>query len=280
MKKALIVINTSKEASVLLSHKIGSFLEGAGIDASFLNFEGFDIDYSFEGFDFVVTLGGDGTVLYAARNAVGYGIPVFPINFGQFGFIASVQPIEWKECLQAFLDGKAPVEERFMVEVKVFRNGNVVYSSLGLNDVVISAEKGATTISLDVEYDDLPLCKMKADGIIVSTSTGSTAYSAAAGGPIVDPRLSALVLTPVNSFSLSSRPIVLSPNGILGISVEPGRTKNVSMTVDGQEPFSLLLGDKVFIKRNDKKIKLIYSTEEKFYNALRSKLNWLGVPYA
>ena len=280
MKKALIVINTNKEASVLLSHKISSFLEERGISVSLLNFEGINIDYSFKGFDFVITLGGDGTVLYAARNAVEYDIPVFPVNFGQFGFIASVQPIEWKESLQSFLDGKAPVEERFMVNVEVKRGKKVVYSALGLNDVVISAKRGATTISLDIEYDDLPLCKLNADGAIVSTSTGSTAYSAAAGGPIVDPRLSALVLTPMNSFSLSSRPIVLSPNGVLGISIEPGRTKEITMTVDGQETVCLQLNDKVFIKRNAKKIKLVYCTEEKFYNALRSKLNWSGGPCA
>ena len=280
MKKALIVINTSKEASVLLSHKIGSYLEEAGISASYLNFEGTHIESSFKDFDFVITLGGDGTVLYAARNAVEYGIPVFPINFGQFGFIASVQPIEWKESLNNYLNGKAPIEERFMVKTQVKRNGQIVYSSLGLNDVVISGEKRATTISLNVEYDDLPLCKFKADGVIVSTSTGSTAYSAAAGGPIVDPRLSALVLTPMNSFSLSSRPIVLSPNGELCISVEQTRSIAKTVTVDGQEPFFLENDDKIYIKRNDKKIKLIYCTEEKFYNALRSKLNWSGGPCA
>ena len=280
MKKALIVINTSKEASVLLSHKIGSFLEDCGISTSFLNFEGNYIEYSFKEFDFVITLGGDGTVLYAARNAVEYGIPVFPVNFGQFGFIASVQPIEWKECLKAFLAGKAPIEERFMIDLKVFRDNNVVYSSLGLNDAVISSVKGVSTISLDIKYDNLPLCNLKADGVIISTSTGSTAYSAAAGGPIVDPRLSALVLTPLNSFSLSSRPIVLSPNGVLCISAEPGRAKDISLTVDGQEAVQLKPEDKIIIKRNDKKIKLVYCTEEKFYNALKSKLNWLGVPYA
>ena len=280
MKKALIVINTSKEASVLLSHKIGSFLDESGIRTSFLNFDGTSLDYSFEGFDFVITLGGDGTVLYAARNAVEYGIPVFPINFGQFGFIASVQPIEWKDSLKAFLNGTAPIEERFMINVEVFRDNEKFYSSLGLNDVVITAKSGATVVNLDIKYDDLPLCKLKSDGVIVSTSTGSTAYSAAAGGPIVDPTLSALVMTPVNSFSLSSRPIVLSPNGVLCIEVEPSRLKDTTITVDGQQPIALESGDKVVIKRNDKKIKLVYCTEEKFYNALRSKLNWSGGPCA
>ena len=280
MKKALIVINTSKEASVQLSQNVGSYLEDSGIRAHFLNFDGSTQDFSFEGFDFVITLGGDGTVLYAARKAVEYSIPVFPINFGQFGFIASVQPSEWKESLEAFLDGRATIEERCMINVEVYRNDKVVYSSLGLNDVVIQARSVATTINLDVEYDDLPLCKLKSDGVIVATSTGSTAYSAAAGGPIVDPRLSALVLTPVNSFSLSSRPIVLSPKGVLAITVQPSRTPNTTITVDGQTTVPLFESDRVVIKRNEKKIKLVYCTEEKFYNALRSKLNWSGGPCA
>lgn len=280
MKKALIIINTSKEASVLISHKIGSFLEDKGIKTDFLNFDGTNKDCDLQGYDFVITLGGDGTVLFAARNAVEYDIPVFPINFGQFGFIASVQPIEWKDSLQAFLNGEAPIEERFMINVQVERQGKVIYTALGLNDVVITAKRGATTVSLDVDYDELPLCRLKADGVIVSTSTGSTAYSAAAGGPIVDPRLSALVLTPMNSFSLSSRPIVLSPNGVLCISVEPDRTKEINLTVDGQEPVCLQVSDKIIIKRNHKKIKLVYCTEDKFYNALRSKLNWSGGPCA
>ena len=186
MKKSLIVINTSKDESMLLANEINQFLCKKGYKSDFLNFDGFCENIAFEGYSFVITLGGDGTVLFAARNAVKLGIPVFPVNLGQFGFIASVQPFEWKNELETFLDGDAFIEKRAMLDVKVFRDSKVVYSSLGLNDVVISAKRGATTISLSVNYDGLPLCKLKSDGVIVSTSTGSTAYSAAAGGPIVE----------------------------------------------------------------------------------------------
>jgi len=280
MKKALIIINVSKSESLDLAQKIKKFLLGKSIEVDFISFDGFCDNISFDGYDFVVTLGGDGTVLYAARNAVTLGIPVFPLNLGQFGFIASVQPDEWEESLEKFLNNQLPFEERFLIKVDVYRDDKIVYSSLGLNDAVISANTAATTISLLVDYDNSLLCKLNADGVIVSTSTGSTAYSVSAGGPILDTHLDAMVMTPLNSFSLSSRPIVLSTDGLLTIKIEPGRAKELRISVDGQEPAKLFIGDKITITKYDKKVKLISCTREKFYNALRSKLNWSGGPHA
>ena len=152
--------------------------------------------------------------------------------------------------------------------------------SYSLNDVVISAKNTARTICLDVSYNSVHLCQLKSDGVIISTPTGSTAYSASAGGPIVDPELNAYVLTPINSFSLSSRPVVLNAAGKLEVSVQPSRTKEMCVIVDGQEPVALENGDLIKIVCNEKKIKLIHSTDERFYNALRSKLNWTGGPHA
>lgn len=280
MKKALVIVNINKDESVTLSKEISYFLKEKGIDTDIYDFDGFSENVSFNEYCFVITLGGDGTVLFAARNSVELEIPVFPVNLGEFGFIASIQPCEWKEHLTSYLDGQAILVERSMLDVKVLRNGKEIYSSLGLNDVVISAKRAATTVSLAVNYDSLPLCRLKSDGVIISTSTGSTAYSAAAGGPIVDPQLKTFILTPINSFSLSSRPIVLSPEGNITISVENSRTKDVSITVDGQEPVSLQIGDTISVKRYEKNIKLISCTRERFYNALRSKLNWSGGPHA
>ena len=131
-----------------------------------------------------------------------------------------------------------------------------------------------------MEYNFAPLCKLISDGVIVSTPTGSTAYSAAAGGPIIDSEMEACVLTPVNPFSLSSRPLVLNPNGKIQIKVCSSRNKDACISVDGQQPFQLQCDDKIVIQKLEKKITLISSTQEKFYNALRSKLNWSGVPHA
>ena len=280
MSKALIIINVSKDESMTLAKEIAAYLKKKDVAYDFLSFDGFVDNTDFKGYDFVISLGGDGTVLYAARNASKYGLPVFPVNLGEFGFIASVQPEDWQKELKLFMNGKAIFEKRSMLKVEVRRNGKKVYSSLSLNDAVISAERGVSTIMLSVKRNSLPLCRLKADGLILATPTGSTAYSAAAGGPIVSPEVEAFVLTPLNSFSLSSRPIVLSPDSNLEITVEKSRIKGICLTVDGQEPFGIQTGDIISVILNKKKAKLVAGSEEKFYNALRSKLNWSGVPHA
>ena len=280
MKKALIIINVSKDESMTLAKEIASYLNKKDVAYDFLSFDGFVDNTDFKGYDFVISLGGDGTVLYAARNSSKYGLPVFPVNLGEFGFIASVQPEDWQKELKLFMDGKTVFEKRSMLKVEVIRNGKRVYSSLSLNDAVISAERGVSTIMLSVKRNSLPLCRLKADGLILATPTGSTAYSAAAGGPIVSPEVEAFVLTPLNPFSLSSRPIVLSPDSNLEITVEKSRIKGICLTVDGQEPFGIQFGDIISVVLNKKKAKLVAGSEEKFYNALRSKLNWSGVPHA
>ena len=280
MKKALIIINVSKDESLTLAQEIAAYLEKKGVGHDFLSFDGFVDNTDFKGYDFAISLGGDGTVLYAARNASKCGIPVFPVNLGEFGFIASVQPQDWHKELKAFLEGKAVFEKRSLLKVDVHRNGKKIYSSLSLNDAVISAARGVSTIMLSVTRNSMPLCCLKADGLILSTPTGSTAYSAAAGGPILAPELEAFVMTPLNCFSLSGRPVVLSPDSSLEVTVEKNRAKDMIITVDGQEPFPLKGGDVITVVLNKKKAKLVAGSAEKFYNALRSKLNWSGVPHA
>ena len=280
MKKALIIINVSKDESMTQAQEIARYLEKKGIEHDFLSFDGFVDNTDFKGYDFVVSLGGDGTVLYAARNASKYGLPVFPVNLGEFGFIASVQPEDWQKELKIFLEGKSAFEKRSMLKVEVLRDGKKVYSSLSLNDAVISTQRCVSTVMLSVKRNSLPLCDLKADGLILATPTGSTAYSAAAGGPIVSPDLEAFVLTPLNSFSLSSRPVVLSPDSVLEVTVEKSRARELFFTVDGQEPFPIKCGDVITAVLNKKKAMLVAGSAEKFYNALRSKLNWSGVPHA
>ena len=280
MKKVLIIVNIGKKESLSLSGQIMEFLSARGIECASMDFDGFNQNIPLNQYEFVITLGGDGTVLYAARNCVDYDIPVFPVNLGQFGFMASVQQNEWQQSLEQFLNGEAPFQYRSMLSAQLYRDGKMISEGLGLNDVVISAKHTARTVAMDMHLDGDHLCRLKADGVIICTPTGSTAYSASAGGPIVDPVLDAVVMTPINSFSLSSRPIVLRPDGILSINIQPCRTKEICMIIDGQEPVSLMAGDEIKIKRLERKIKIICCTQEKFFNALRSKLNWRGEPYA
>lgn len=281
MKKCLIVVNTHKDESQNLGRMIQSYLAAKSIESSVFCFDGFSTENPFTGFDFVITLGGDGTVLFAARGCVENKIPVFPVNLGEFGFIASIQKNEWQKELDLFLAGKSEVDERNMLNAAlVSTRQSEPFSGIGLNDVVICAKTAARTIMFTVSYNDVPLGTFKADGIIISTATGSTAYSASAGGPIIDPELDALVLTPINSFSLSSRPLVLSPKGEVGITILPSRENDVIITIDGQKPFDLHEGDCIKIRRLQEKVKLVGCTTKKFYGALCSKLNWSGGPHA
>lgn len=280
MKKALILVNICKDESIFLAEEIHDFLATKNIDSVFYSFNGFSQNTPLEEFSFIVTLGGDGTVLYAARNCVKYGVPVFPVNLGQFGFIAAVQPDEWKERLEEFLDSKAEITQRSMMQVNVFRDEKLLHSFVGLNDVVISAKLAAKTISINVTYNSSQLCNLKSDGLIVASPTGSTAYSASAGGPILDPEMEAFVLTPINPFSLSGRPFVLNSKGKLEIILEKSRVKEAVLSVDGQEPVMLLAKDRIEVTQLEEKIKLVSCTPNKYYNALRSKLNWTGGPHA
>lgn len=280
-KKVLIIVNVGKDESKLLAKEISSYLEEREYTVDLFNFDGFCKNKNFKGYDFVVTLGGDGTVLYAARNCVDNDIPIFPINLGQFGFMAPIQPKLWKEYMDAYLSGKdVYFQERSLLKSMLIRDGKVLNENLSLNDIVINAKESSATVFLFVHYDNLLLCRLKSDGVIICSPTGSTAYSASAGGPIVDPTMDAFVMTPLNSFSLSSRPIVLNAEGTLEIHLQPCRAKAVNLIVDGQTPISLQTGDIIRIVKNQKKIKLLFCDEEKFYNSLRSKLNWRGEPYA
>ena len=279
-KKVLIIVNVGKDESKLLANEISSYLEGLDYNVDLFNFDGFCKNKTFKGYEFVVTLGGDGTVLYAARNCVENDIPIFPINLGQFGFMAPIQPKAWKEYMEALIRGESCFQNRCLLRASLIRDEKVICENLALNDIVINAKASSATVFLFINYDNQLLCRLKSDGVIVSSPTGSTAYSASAGGPIVDPTMDAFVMTPLNSFSLSSRPIVLNAEGTLEINLQPCRTKSVNLTIDGQPPISLQTGDKIRIVRNDKKIKLLFCDEEKFYNSLRSKLNWRGEPFA
>ncbi len=278
MKNCLIVVNTDKPKSELLGIETANFLKLRGVEYTFLDFNGNEQDCDWKSFDFVITLGGDGTVLFAARGAAKHSIPVFPVNLGEFGFIAGVQPDEWEKSLDLFLQGKLKTVLRTMLSAQVNRGGKIVESHQALNDIVVSAKSAAQTISMDVSVNETTLGHFKADGAIVSSPTGSTAYSASAGGPIVGPDLDALVLTPLNPFSLSARPIVFSTRALLQIKLIPSRNRDAILTVDGQKPIDLKDNDIIQIKKSEHDAILAGTSVEKFYNALRNKLNWSGGP--
>jgi NAD+ kinase len=209
-----------------------------------------------------------------------------PINMGTLGFIAVVHPAQWKLVLQQWEDGITPVSRRFMLEVTVDRRGRRLILGPCLNDAVISALGIAKLIRLRVESAIPPssieedggelirLGEYRSDGLIVATPTGSTAYSVAAGGPILEPGMEAIIINPICPFTLSNRPIVLSPQETVIVTVEEEQRSGVLLTIDGQVTEPLEPGDRISIRKAPFYAQLVASGRRAFYNALRTKLAW------
>ncbi len=278
LERAIAIVNPWKNEAKEIAEEIRAELMAKNIVCDIYTYDGISMEDPFDSYDFAITLGGDGTVLFAARHCARKKIPIFPVNLGEFGFIAGIQPGNWKGPLNEFLGGTRYTNSRMLLNARVERAGSTLFSADALNDVVIAGSGIAKMIRLEVLFNGMSFGAYKADGIIVSTPTGSTAYSAANGGPILAPDLSAFVLNPICPFSLSNRPIVLPSTGTMKITVLEMRHKETILTIDGQETFPLQRGDAVFVNEAPDRARLIGCDEDVFYSALRSKLNWSGAP--
>ncbi|MDR1785796.1 MAG: NAD(+)/NADH kinase [Spirochaetaceae bacterium] len=280
MKKCLLIINTLKKDAGALGALIREELARLGIAVRCLNFPE-DCGSGVQGPDdcgFAVTLGGDGTVLFAARLCAPLGIPILPVNLGSFGFICGIEKSAWKEELRSFLEGRADIHRRSMAKVTILRGDKNIGESIALNDIVVSSKNAPRLISLEISCNGVSFGLFKSDAVILSTATGSTAYSAAAGGPIIDPALDALVLTPVCPFSLSSRPLVLSSASEVVIEQYDPQGGDIQALADGQPLCSIRWGDKIIVKKSEHSALLLAGSPARFYAALRSKMNWSGGP--
>ena len=281
-KHALLFIGNKKKPVRDLESEIRAELNSLEITADTFLFKKKADFNTLSGYEVAISLGGDGTVLAAARTLSPLGVPIFPVNLGTFGFIAGIQPLEWRNVFKRWLDGKAPLSCRMMLEISVERDGSEVLKGCCLNDVVVSASGISKIIRLRVSWSEagrsgfMKLVQYRSDGLIVSTPTGSTAYSLAAGGPIIDPELEAIILNPICPFTLSHRPMVLPAMENLLVEVEKEQRSGVLLTVDGQVTEKLKSGDKVYLKKAPYQCLLIGSGRNNFYKALRTKLAWTG----
>lgn len=230
--------------------------------------------------DVIISFGGDGTVLYAASIASPLGIPLFPVNLGNLGFIAEIRKNEWKRSFIDWLEGRLDISERLMLSISVERAGAVVERAVCLNDGVITGTGIAKIISLSISMSGTELLRYRADGIIVATPTGSTAYSLASGGPIVAPNLDAIIVTPICPFTVSNRPLVLPAKEQICVFVEENQRTDVILSVDGRISVPLEGLDIVRFDPAPYRTLLVGAGRERFYNVLRSKLNWSGGPDA
>lgn len=280
IERALLIANLHKKEAPELIREIRASLIASGVEVEVCAFEGTPIAPPSGPFDIAFSLGGDGTVLYAARCLFERDIPIFPINLGTLGFIASIQKDEWQAILSQYMAGQVPASPRVMLEVVVERNGHPIGKQFCLNDAVVAGAGISKIIRLTVGTETLKLGAYRADGFIIATPTGSTAYSVAAGGPILDPEMEAMILNPVCPFTLANRAIVVPAVETITISIEKEQRTDVMLTVDGQIVVSLLPGDTVKVRQADRKARIIASDRAQFFNVLRSKLNWSGGPDA
>ena len=222
--------------------------------------------------DLALVVGGDGTMLGIARLLAPYGVPLIGINQGRLGFITDIAFEDYQAALGPMLRGEYEEDRRWMMQAKVVRDGRCVFSATAMNDVVVN--RGATSgmVELRVEVDGRFVANQRADGLIIASPTGSTAYALSAGGPLLHPSIAGWVLAPIAPHNLSNRPIVLSDSGEITIEVVAGR--DASANFDMQSLASLLHGDRISVKRSAHQMCFLHPRGWSYFDTLRKKLHW------
>jgi NAD+ kinase len=241
--------------------------------ASALQIEGYQRSQIPSLADFIIVLGGDGTMLSVARLIGEKGLPILGVNIGGLGFLTAVQKDDIYEVLEKVIGGQCPVEGRMMLTACVLRHSECIAEYLVVNDVVVNKGALARIIDLETSIDNEYIATFKADGLIVSTPTGSTAYALSAGGPIVYPTLNCIILAPICPHTLTNRPIVLSDDVHVDIVLK-SMNEDVFLTVDGQVGFSLRKNDMVQVRKSAFKAQFFIPCERDYFKILRTKLKW------
>jgi NAD+ kinase len=230
-------------------------------------------DHDLAGIDLALVLGGDGTILWVARRVAPYMVPVLSFNMGHMGFLAAYSVDDLYPNLEKVLNGNFTVEERMMLAAEHFKGGKRVHEYSALNDVTVTKQLSPRLIKLDMCVNDSMINAYLCDGLIVSTPTGSTAYSLSAGGPIMIPNLHAIAVTPICPHMLTNRPIVLSDSDVITIR-QTSENRKASLILDGQTSGSMGYDDVVIIRKAPFKARIIANPEAPFFYVLRQKLAW------
>jgi NAD+ kinase len=261
---------------------IAHFLIAQGLEVSFeadtarntgvTDFEALSPEQMGQRCDLAVVVGGDGTMLGIARELARYRLPLVGINQGRLGFITDIPMDRYKEALAPIVAGDFEEESRALLQSEVWRDDLCIFEGQSLNDVVVSRGATASMVELRVDIGDVFVANMRADGLIVATPTGSTAYSLSSGGPILHPSIGGWVVVPIASHTLSNRPIVLPDTGEVRIGVVAGR--DVSASFDMHSLASLLIGDEVRVRRSAATVRFLHPMGWSYYATLRRKLRW------
>lgn len=282
--KIAIIPNPTKAGALDFTKKAVSIIESCGgtalmtedLKSSFSQLEKIEyfstIERMVESCDLVIAAGGDGTIINAAKYACSQERPILGVNFGRIGFVAQLEPNELDK-LTDIIKGEYKTEKRMMLKAEIISADGESSVHYALNDVVISRGSYSRILDFTIGHNEREICSYRADGLIFSTPTGSTAYSLSAGGPVVEPTMNCIVFTPVCSHSLFSRPIVFSADSVLGVTAGCDESCEAIVTVDGQCSKKLCDGDMVKISRAGKDVNLIITNEKTFYSVLGDKLN-------
>ncbi len=252
---------------VILEDTIADLLPGHGLQTSSRKMLG-------EVCDLVIVVGGDGSMLGAARALARHKVPVLGINRGSLGLLTDIRPDELELKVAQVLEGQYLTENRFLLETEVRRQGEAIGQGDALNDVVLHPGKSTRMIEFELYIDGQFVCSQKADGLIVATPTGSTAYALSAGGPIMHPKLDAIVVVPMYPHTLSSRPIVVDGHSELKVVVSPDMTIYPQVSCDGQNHFTCAPGDTLHVAKKAQKLRLIHPLDHNYYEVCRTKLGW------
>ncbi|MCK9238414.1 MAG: NAD(+) kinase [Thiopseudomonas sp.] len=252
---------------VILDEGIADMLPGHNLQTSSRKLLG-------EVCDLVIVVGGDGSMLGAARALVAHSTPVLGVNRGSLGFLTDISPENLEEQVAEVLNGNYLVEQRFLLEAEVRRGDTPVGQGDALNDIVLHPGKSTRMIAFELFIDGQFVYRVKADGLIIATPTGSTAYALSAGGPIMHPRIDAIVIVPMYPHTLSSRPMVVAADSELKIVLDSEMSIYPIVSCDGQNHITCAPGDTLHIKRKPKKLRLIHPFEHNFYEICRDKLGW------
>jgi len=223
--------------------------------------------------DLIIVLGGDGTLLSVARLTHPFDVPILAVNLGSLGFLTEVTLPNMYRTLEQVLKGESTIERRMLLNAFLKRNGEITRNDLALNDVVIH-KNAARIVNLEVHVNGQYMTSYRADGLIIATPTGSTAYSLSAGGPIIHPSMNALVLSPICPFTLTNRPIVIPNQSTLQVQLSTEMEEEVQVTLDGQTGYPLSRDDILEVKQGPTPVSLIQAKGKNYYQILRQKLHW------
>jgi NAD+ kinase len=276
-----VVAKLGSEDGLRIAAELGAWLREHGVRVRFDadsartlgRRDGFPRDALPRGTDLAVVAGGDGTLLSVARVAAPRGVPVLGVNFGSLGFLTEIQPDELFAGMEHVLAGEYEIEERQTLRVRVRRGGKVLKEYTLLNDAVVNKGALARMIALEVRVDDDPVATYTSDGLIVATPTGSTAYNLSAGGPILDPRMRAVVITPICPHTMTYRPLVV-PASVRAEVALRSASEAVYLTLDGQVGLPLRENDTVVVDEHPNPVRLVRVLGRSFFEVLRRKLRW------